>query len=370
MATSVLVIGTGTIGEPLIGLLCDHREDFGIDEVMFHKRSPLRTDRSKVLDLIDRRGARLAVDEDRVDDFRELRMKPDYLAGEAMEKASVIIDCTPVGNQNKERIYGDYLDNTKGFIAQGSEFGFGKMYARGINDQALVPGEDRFLHVVSCNTHNLAVILQTIAFPPESLDKANAATTPAVGDTSNLEAARFLCIRRSNDISQDLGFVPSPTIDRHKDAEYGTHHARDVVHLYDTLGFRAQNVFSSAIKLNTQYMHTVHFSLRLKKPTTKDAILESIHRNDRLAVTWKMSVNAVFSFGRDHGHFGRILNQTVFCVPGLHVSKDGHEVTGYCFTPQDGNPLLSSISGMLWFLDPSNYEARTQKLEPYFFQEV
>ena len=49
-------------------------------------------------------------------------------------------------------IFGDYVDNTLGFIAQGSEFGFGKMYARGINDSALIPGEDKFLHVVSCNT--------------------------------------------------------------------------------------------------------------------------------------------------------------------------------------------------------------------------
>ena len=32
----VHVIGTGTIGEPLIGLLCDFQEKLGIDEVTFH----------------------------------------------------------------------------------------------------------------------------------------------------------------------------------------------------------------------------------------------------------------------------------------------------------------------------------------------
>ena len=42
------------------------------------------------------------------------------------------------------------------------------MYARGINDSALIRGEDHFLHIVSCNTHNLAVICQTIGFPPEA----------------------------------------------------------------------------------------------------------------------------------------------------------------------------------------------------------
>jgi len=37
---SVMVIGTGTIGEPLIGLLCNFKAQLGIDEVLFHKRTP------------------------------------------------------------------------------------------------------------------------------------------------------------------------------------------------------------------------------------------------------------------------------------------------------------------------------------------
>ena len=35
------VVGTGTIGEPLIGLLCDYQEQLGIDEITFFKNSPL-----------------------------------------------------------------------------------------------------------------------------------------------------------------------------------------------------------------------------------------------------------------------------------------------------------------------------------------
>lgn len=34
----VHVIGTGTIGEPLIGLLTDFQKELDIDEVSFHKR--------------------------------------------------------------------------------------------------------------------------------------------------------------------------------------------------------------------------------------------------------------------------------------------------------------------------------------------
>ena len=41
----VHVIGTGTIGEPIIGLLGDFKEDLGIDEISFHNNTPLATDR-------------------------------------------------------------------------------------------------------------------------------------------------------------------------------------------------------------------------------------------------------------------------------------------------------------------------------------
>ena len=65
------IIGTGTIGEPLIGLLCDYRDQLGIDEVTFHKNSALNRDRSKVTDLL-RRGARLAVDAEKLTEFTKI----------------------------------------------------------------------------------------------------------------------------------------------------------------------------------------------------------------------------------------------------------------------------------------------------------
>ena len=41
MAKNVMVIGTGTIGEPLIGLLAEHKDALGLDDVVFFKRTPL-----------------------------------------------------------------------------------------------------------------------------------------------------------------------------------------------------------------------------------------------------------------------------------------------------------------------------------------
>ncbi len=352
---AIHVVGTGTIGEPLIGLLTDVRERLGFGEVTFHKRTPLTNDRSKVVDLI-RRGARLVVDDDRREGFKAIGIEPTYETSEALERASVVIDCTPsgVGHRNKARFYENYTSNTAGFIAQGSEFGFGKMYALGINDQALKHGEDRFLQVVSCNTHNLAVLLHALA-----LD---------IGGPDNLEAGRFVCIRRANDISQDGDFIPSPKVGAHNDERFGTHHARDAHHLFRTLGLKL-NLFSSALKTNSQYMHAVWFNIRVRKPTTREDVLKSLAANRHVSMTEKTSTNLVFSFGRDHGFYGRIFSQTVVVAPTVHV-HEGTEIIGFSFTPQDGNSVLSSVAAATWLLYPEDYQKRIEPLRRYCFSEV
>ncbi|MFQ5878068.1 MAG: hypothetical protein ACE5JH_10345 [Acidobacteriota bacterium] len=349
------IIGTGTIGEPLIGLFADKKDRLGFDEVTFHKRTPLMTDRSKVINLI-KRGARLVCDEEARRGFRDLGIEPSYGHHEALEQATVVIDCTPsdIGLRNKKELYQKYAHNTLGFIAQGSEFGFGKMYARGISEATLQRGTDKYVQVVSCNTHNLAVLIDLIALKD--------------GGASNLVEGRFLCIRRANDISQDSSFVPSPQVNRHKDERFGTHHARDAWHLFRALGYDL-NLFSSALKVNSQYMHAVHFNIRVKRPTSVEAILERLQRDDRIALTYKQSANTVFSFGRDYGHYGRILNQAVLVAPTLTV-HEGHEVVGFCFTPQDGNALISSVAAATWFVYPESYEEKLNCLRDSIFSEV
>ncbi len=354
MAKKVVhVVGTGTIGEPLIGILSSFREPFGIDEVTFHKRTPLLTDRSKVL-VLGQKGAKLCVDQERWEKFREMGMEPTYEAEEALERANVVIDCTPVGNDNKEKNYKRYTDNGRGFIAQGSEFGFGKMYARGINDKALKKGEDQFIQVVSCNTHNLAVLIDTIALGPEK--------------ENNLEEGRFVCMRRANDLSQEGEFIPAPEVGKHDDARFGTHQGRDAYYFFKTLGLDL-DIYSSALKLNTQYMHTIYFDLKLRRGVDKEEVMRRLKTSGRIALTNKKSSASVFSFGRDHGLFGRILNQTVIVTQSLAM-KGEREVVGMCFTPQDGNSLYSSIAAALWFLYPDSYEERLEPIKPYFFREI
>jgi len=349
----VHVVGTGTIGEPLIGILCEQKSNLGIDEITFHKHTPLTSDKPKVQNLI-KKGARLSVLEDRIDDFKAIGLEPEFTMEEAIARSSVVIDCTPkgFGHSNKKKFYEKYADKVKGFLAQGSENHFGKKYARGINDHVITK-EDQFLQIVSCNTHNLACLVNTIAL----------SIAP-----DNLLSGKFVCIRRSNDISQASSFVPAPTINDHSDNTYGTHHARDAAELFKTMNLDL-NLFSSALKVNSQYMHVVWFNLELKEITDKEKVLELLKQDKRVALTEHHSTNTVFSFGRDQGQYGRILNQTVVVEDSINV-KNGNEVTGFCFTPQDGNSILSSIAATVKFLNPHSYQDKINSLSNFFFDRV
>jgi len=348
----VHVIGTGTIGEPLIGILADLRRELGIDEVTFAKRTPLMEDRSKVFSLMNR-GANLAAEKGAWAQFRSLGMEPTYDYAEAIGRASVVVDCTPDGNglENKRRFYDRFAESVLGFLAQGSEFGFGKPFAYGINDKALTLN-DKFIQVVSCNTHNIAAILKTWA----------------VNDESNeLKEGKFLCVRRASDISDEKSFIPSPKVSAHQEP-WGTHHARDAVYLFRTLGHEL-NLFSSAMKINSQYMHCIWFDISLNSNITMEDVHRLIQENPRVAVTYKDMASLVFSFGRDHGRFGRILNQTVVVMQSLHVRNE-NEVLGFSFTPQDGNSIISSVAATEKFLYPDSYKERMKAIESTLFKEI
>jgi glyceraldehyde-3-phosphate dehydrogenase (NAD(P)) len=363
---NVLIVGTGTIGLPLIGLLARHKDKFGIDNVMFNKNTPLKHDSAQIRQMI-KLGANLVTDSEKFDGFRALDMDPMCTKEEAIKNSTVVIDCTPkgVGLQNKREFYNKYKDTVKGFISQGSEFGFGKMYATGITE---LNKDDQFVQIVSCNTHNIAALIKSLECRVSS------------ASVGGIFSGDFVCLRRANDISQNGGFVPSIEAGKHGDSEFGTHHARDAAYLLKDQ-FPNLELYSSAVKLNTQYMHSIRFSITLDHVNsgpvnTPEDVLERLKRNPMVALTDKMTSNKIFSFGRDYGLYGRILSQTVVCAPTIStrkVVKYGGKcsvITGLCFTPQDGNSLLSSIAATLHFLDPNSVEERLSCYNPYIFQEI
>lgn len=354
MSKTVLIIGTGTIGEPLIKLFARYRKSLGVDEVYFHKHTPLSTDKTKVIELL-KLGARLCVTSRRkFAEFEAIGLHPECVINEALNKADVVIDCTPsgVGVNNKEQFYEIFTHNTLGFIAQGSESGFGKPYAYQINDNSIT-SDDQFIQVVSCNTHNMAALLKTLAFHDGQ---------------SVLEHANFVCIRRATDISQYTDFIAAPTVTKHKDQRFGTHHAKDVHRLFNTLN-EDLSVFSSAIKIPSQYMHIVHFRLKLQHITSIKEAQEKILANPLIATTAKLDTGTTFSFARDHSPLsGRILNQAIVPLDALHV--EGPYIVGYSFTPQDGNSLLSSVVAAERLLYPDAHKEKIQCLKALVFKEV
>jgi glyceraldehyde-3-phosphate dehydrogenase (NAD(P)) len=347
---NILIVGTGTIGEPLIGLLADFRKKLNIGHVIFHKRTPLVDEVAKVNSLI-KRGARLAVNEELFDSFKDLGHKVSYDFQTALKMADVVIDCTPAGNEHKKKHYVKCPGKT--FIAQGSEKGFGVPYAYGINDEVL-DKKPAFIQVVSCNTHNIASILHSI--------------DPSVG---SIERGDFVCIRRANDISQEGGFIPSPQVGTHNSEKFGTHHAKDA---YDL--FRAKekfvNIFSSALKVNSQYMHIIRFDVVAYGYISKENLINRFRENKFVALTHKEATNRVFSFGRDHGYYGRIFNQTVVSIPTLMVDNlpGKTKISGFCFTPQDGNSLLSSVAAALYGIYEEEYLSKMKLFDDFLFAEI
>ncbi len=332
---SVLVVGTGTIGEPLIGLLCRLKKQLGLSEVIFHKRTPLREEIAKVNSLIAM-GAKLAVDDnkERIKKFQDFGHEVSYTWSKALEKAKVVVDCTPAGNVNKDSYYLSCAKD-KLFVAQGSEKGFGTPYALGLTDQGVIDSKDNFVQVVSCNTHAIARIISAVTD----------------GDPRDITSGDFTCVRRANDVSQDAGFTPSTSAGKHGDERFGTHHARDVNDLFGFPGHLP--IFSSALKTNTQYMHAVRFNITLPEAVEKSEILSRLQNDEFVCMTHKTSANKVFSFGRDHGFYGRIYSQTVVCEPSLsvfHPTPSTTKIVGVAFTPQDGNSLMSSVAMCLYGL--------------------
>jgi len=370
------IIGTGTIGLPLVGLFTRHKKKFNLEEITFHKNTPLKHDISNVKQLL-KTGAKLVTDKEKFQDFKNLGATPTYDRFQAIDNADVVIDCTPQGTalRHKDHYYLPKhvaslrkTEKERFYIAQGSEKGFGKIFAHDINNHAL-DKEDFFIQIASCNTHAGASLIKTCA---------------QFGKHGKTD---LVYIRRANDISQNSGLTPSIEVGEHADWTFGTHHARDVHDLFKTTG-KFYNVYSSACKINSQLMHALRFdiSVHTNQTLSNNVVLNTFKENNKIALTHHKTSNKIFSYGREFGYYGRILNQVV--VPrhtlgiqhinqGVPEFSEGfnntYNIRGFAYTPQDGNSLLSSVSAALWFLNDRDWDKVNVKLkclEKYLFQTI
>ena len=115
-------------------------------------------------------------------------------------------------------------------------------------------------------------------------------------------------------------------------------------------------------------MHTLWFSLVFKDGIIHEDIIKNLNKSEFLMATEKMSSNKVFSFGRDHGYHGRLLSHGVVAEQSIHVKEN--TLTGYCFTPQDGNALLSSVAATVQYYYKDNWEEKMNIFDRYIFKNI
>ena len=333
------VRGIGTIGEPIVNMLCDiknHHPELGslIGRITFSKASPRGLRR---VESLQSKGALFAVDDYGSFNRFEVAMSEN----EARRSSDVIFDCTPTdGARTSKKIYSILLHmneaRTKRVVAQGSENGFGANYVNGISSENALKNAS-FVQVKSCNTTAMSAVANGIV---EAM-KANGA------DYINARMLDFTCIRRSNDIYQNTGTLSVNS--GSNTGAHGTHHGTDVkdVLQYKT-EFQGCSFSSRAFKVPTQFMHTLSFNMVVKTDSREfgtQSLIESLLGQERIGLTDMNDTCQVFGFGRDYGYMGRNLEQAIVPVDSLRVSRnlDTYQVSGAIFTPQDANTLINSL---------------------------
>jgi glyceraldehyde-3-phosphate dehydrogenase (NAD(P)) len=97
-------------------------------------------------------------------------------------------------------------------------------------------------------------------------------------------------------------------------------------------------------------------------------VLERLRANRKVAVTERRSANQIFSFGRDHGYYGRILSQTVISSPtdlGPRRQRDPRLLLHAA-----GRQLARLLDqAALWLIDPEPKQLaeRMAVMDRFFF---
>lgn len=312
----VLVNGIGNIGTTLVNVLKEYQDVLGIDEVHACKRT-IESWHETDLEKLTEKGVKICTSGNH---------KGYPQLGNILPQINYIFEATAngVGIRNKERYA--KLPNLIGACAQGSEKGFGISFMSGVNND-LIKGQ-KFVHIVSCNTHGSAALLKL--FCGDELE--------------NLKQADMVVVRRSEDISNHQRLVSANVVARHLNAENGTHHSIDVVDMFKANGIPC-NLTSSDITTPSQLMHAVRFNIETKHPILKEEVLDRLLKNKLLASTQKFDSNVIFELGRKYGYLGRIYAHAI--VLTNNILFEPNQVKGWAFVPQEGNSILSSIHAFL-----------------------
>lgn len=313
---NILVNGIGNIGTTILQLLVRYKNEFGIAKIYANKNS-LKSWHHAEIDYLKEQGIILTSPEraTNFESFEKILTTVDY-----------VFECGANGSGLKNKLLYSSHKNISGVSAQGSEKGFGISYMSGVNDDS-ISGE-KFVHVVSCNTHGTAAVLSMLGGKK----------------MENLVSADCVVVRRSEDLGNHERLVTANVVARHLDPLIGTHHAIDVIDIYKSLGIMC-NLSSSDITTPSQLLHAVRFNLTLKEPITQKEIENRIAKNPYLSITQKFDSNVIFEQGRRYGFNGRIFSHAIVVSQNLLVHSN--MVKGWAFVPQEGNSILSTLHAFL-----------------------
>ncbi len=330
---NVLVNGIGNIGTTLLNLLVDYRTELGIDRIYALKNQTVNEWNLSEIQMLSRRGVKICSRSDsRFTSFDTVKDEINY-----------VFDCTANTFGLKNKVWYDQLPNLKGASAQGSEKGFGVPFMSGVNDD-VIKGE-KFVQIVSCNTHSLAVLLSLFS----------------KGNMERIASADFVIVRRSEDIGNHQRLVSANVVSRHMSDSLGTHHAVDVNDLLDTVSVKV-DIQSSDITTPSQLMHAVRFNIRLKDSADFELTEGVLKANPLVSFTSKYDSNVIFELGRRYGKYGRIYSHAIVNSNNLLVDKKNKTIKGWAFIPQEGNTILSTINAFLLQTENKGYVMGMQKL--------
>ena len=255
MKNIVHIVGTGTIGEPLIGLFTDFKQHLGIDEVTFHKRTPMKTERAKVNHLM-KRGALLATEDDKVADF-EVARPQDLVHGAGSARAR---DGRPRLHARRQRQQGAVLQAPQG--------------TRGLPRAGLrvrlredVRARDQRLGARPGRGQVPADRLVQHAQPRDPHQDARDGRRRQAHDGARAVRLHAPLERHL----PDEGLLPRADVLASTTTTSSGRTTRTTSSTSTRRCTSKPKVFSSALKLNTQYMHSVWFNFELKEKTDKKA---------------------------------------------------------------------------------------------------
>ncbi len=325
---NVLVNGIGNIGKTILGVLCDYKELCGIDHVYALKNTAVNDWNREDLLILKDKGVIICSKEN--PEFKPL--------GEVIDTVHYIFDCNANGIGFKNKNWYESLPNLKGCSAQGSEKGFGIPFMSSANNEVIAT--QKFVQIVSCNTHAISSLITTIV----------------ADDLSDLIEGDFVIVRRSEDIGNHERLVTANVISRHMDNEIGTHHAIDVKDLFKTKDVELA-IQSSDITTPSQLMHTVRFNLQLEQTPDLPSIRERMKQNAYVSTTAKFDSNVVFELGRRYSPHGRLFSHAIINDNNMMLDVENKRIKGWAFIPQEGNTIISSVHAFLLQTGNSKTEA-------------